>query len=155
MVLGYPDLRKRLEAEGKSIIILPQLQEVSITAGPNQGSHRFPQADAFPCDIGSVSSSHPLLIIDPTKLRHYNRLAKSWKQTPNSLAWTLASSHLTGQARRISTRMKTTRSRHGLRGSEGGCEIDQRVRSSSSPTQPFSGILRKGTIQGGFGPMPK
>ena len=29
MVIGYADLRKRLEAEGKKVIILPQLQEVS------------------------------------------------------------------------------------------------------------------------------
>lgn len=29
MVIGYPDLRKRLEAEGKPVVILPQLQEVS------------------------------------------------------------------------------------------------------------------------------
>ena len=28
MILGYPELRKRLEAEGKPVIILPQLQEV-------------------------------------------------------------------------------------------------------------------------------
>jgi len=37
MVIGYPDLRKRLEAEGKRVIILPQLQETN----------------AFVCDIGS------------------------------------------------------------------------------------------------------
>lgn len=29
MVIGYADLRKRLESEGKKVIILPQLQEVS------------------------------------------------------------------------------------------------------------------------------
>ena len=28
MVIGYADLRKRLEAEGKPVVILPQLQEV-------------------------------------------------------------------------------------------------------------------------------
>ena len=28
MIIGYRDLRKRLEAEGKKVIILPQLQEV-------------------------------------------------------------------------------------------------------------------------------
>jgi hypothetical protein len=33
MVIGYPDLRKRLEAEGMRVIILPQVQEVSFTAG--------------------------------------------------------------------------------------------------------------------------
>ncbi|THH32156.1 hypothetical protein EUX98_g2025 [Antrodiella citrinella] len=37
MVVGYPDLRKRLEAEGKPVIILPQLQE----------------CNAVQCDIGS------------------------------------------------------------------------------------------------------
>ncbi|KAH8106332.1 phosphoglycerate mutase-like protein [Cristinia sonorae] len=37
MILGYPDLRKRLEAEGKPVIILPQLQECNDLA----------------CDIGS------------------------------------------------------------------------------------------------------
>lgn len=30
MVIGYKDLRARLESEGKKVIILPQLQEVSI-----------------------------------------------------------------------------------------------------------------------------
>lgn len=29
MIIGYADLRKKLEAEGKSVIVLPQLQEVS------------------------------------------------------------------------------------------------------------------------------
>lgn len=29
MTIGYADLRKRLEAEGKGVVILPQLQEVS------------------------------------------------------------------------------------------------------------------------------
>lgn len=36
-VIGYPDLRKRLEGEGKPVIILPQLQEVSITEDPVEG----------------------------------------------------------------------------------------------------------------------
>jgi len=58
-VIGYPDLRQRLEGEGKRVIILPQLQEVSIIAGSIEGSYRFPQTDAFPCNIGSVRSSRP------------------------------------------------------------------------------------------------
>lgn len=33
MVIGYADLRKRLESEGKKTVILPQLQEVS-SLGP-------------------------------------------------------------------------------------------------------------------------
>lgn len=33
-VIGYPDLRKRLEGEGKHVIIFPQLQEVGTTEGP-------------------------------------------------------------------------------------------------------------------------
>ncbi len=37
-VVGYPELRKRLEAEGKRIVVLPQLQEVN----------------NLPCDTGSV-----------------------------------------------------------------------------------------------------
>lgn len=32
MVIGYADLRKRLEAEGKQVIVLPQLQEVRFIA---------------------------------------------------------------------------------------------------------------------------
>ena len=27
-IIGYPELRKRLEAAGKPVIVLPQLQEV-------------------------------------------------------------------------------------------------------------------------------
>ena len=41
-IIGYPDLRKRLEEEGKRVIILPQLQEVSIAEGSIAGSYRFP-----------------------------------------------------------------------------------------------------------------
>ncbi|KAK7685722.1 hypothetical protein QCA50_011067 [Cerrena zonata] len=37
MVIGYAELRKRLEAEGKSVVVLPQLQE----------------CNDFPCDKGS------------------------------------------------------------------------------------------------------
>jgi len=37
MVVGYPDLRKRLESEGKPVVILPSLQE----------------CNDLPCDIGS------------------------------------------------------------------------------------------------------
>jgi hypothetical protein len=59
-VIGYPDLRKRLEGEGKPVIVLPQLQEVSITVGFIEGSYRLPQTCAFPCDTGSVRSSRPL-----------------------------------------------------------------------------------------------
>ncbi|KAI0092661.1 histidine phosphatase superfamily [Irpex rosettiformis] len=36
MIIGYSDLRRRLESEGKSVIVLPQLQE----------------CNAFPCDVG-------------------------------------------------------------------------------------------------------
>jgi hypothetical protein len=134
-ILGYPDLRTRLEAEGKRMIILPQLQEVSIFAGFIQSSHRFPQLDDFPCDIGSVRWCHPLKVIDLDRHRHLNRLVKSWKQTLNSLAWILASSRLTGQARKVPTHLRTAQSKHGLYGSEGGCEIDQRVRLLLSPTR--------------------
>ncbi|KAI0079362.1 phosphoglycerate mutase-like protein [Panus rudis PR-1116 ss-1] len=37
MLIGYPDLKKRLEAEGKKVVILPQLQE----------------CNELPCDTGS------------------------------------------------------------------------------------------------------
>jgi broad specificity phosphatase PhoE len=30
MVIGYVDLRRKLEAEGKPVVVLPQLQEVSL-----------------------------------------------------------------------------------------------------------------------------
>ena len=32
MVIGFADLRKRLEAEGKAVVVLPQLQEASAPA---------------------------------------------------------------------------------------------------------------------------
>ena len=38
MVIGYADLRRRLEAEGKKVIIMPQLQEVSVLAATARGS---------------------------------------------------------------------------------------------------------------------
>ena len=40
-ILGFPALRKRLEAEGKPVVVLPQLQEVN----------------DLPCDTGSVRLS--------------------------------------------------------------------------------------------------
>ena len=42
-VIGNADLRKRLETEGKPVIVLPQLQEVN----------------DLPCDTGSVRPSPP------------------------------------------------------------------------------------------------
>lgn len=54
-MIGYAALRKRLEAEGKPIIVLPQLQE----------------ANDLPCDTGSVRprSNQPLYSVSSQPFR--------------------------------------------------------------------------------------
>ncbi len=55
MIIGYADLIKKLEAEGKKVIVLPQLQEVfESVCRRNSATLTGDQCNDLPCDTGSV-----------------------------------------------------------------------------------------------------
>ena len=58
-LIGYPELRKRLEAAGKPVIVLPQLQEVRDLRGAPPDDRMLiatlsHKCNDLPCDTGSV-----------------------------------------------------------------------------------------------------
>ncbi|KAH8824532.1 histidine phosphatase superfamily [Flagelloscypha sp. PMI_526] len=68
-LVGYPDLKKRLEAEGKNVLVIPQLQE----------------CNGYPCDIGS---DREILELNPEFAGlDLSQLTPGWNSKEGFYAW--------------------------------------------------------------------
>lgn len=177
MVIAYPELRKRLEAEGKPVVVLPQLQEVP-----------SPILHVFHLVLISVSSATPTLAILVwwAPFRYYelmvilkqsslNSHGRSSRRTRNTPASTSAASLRTGRRRKDFTPVMSHLCKLARVGTGAGCAIARRKRLSSSPmvtvyatlqkvhlpmataatSRAFSSLILQATTQEGRGVTPR